>query len=82
MSNRKTLVAENLARYDDPAEKARICLEAVQRNGLNLEFVPEELKTYELCLEAVKNYNRAFEFVPETLVEELEKLAVSEDQKQ
>ncbi len=65
MSNRKILVAEYLVRYDDPAKKAQICLEIVQRSGCNLEFVPEEFKTYELCLEAVKKDGDALEYVPE-----------------
>ncbi len=65
MSNRKILVAEYLASYDDPAKKAQICLEMVQRSGCNLEFVPEEFKTYELCLEAVKKDGDALEYVPE-----------------
>ena len=65
MSNRKILVAEYLARYDEPAKKAQICLDMVQRSGCNLEFVPEELKTHELCLAAVKKDCYALEFVPE-----------------
>jgi len=65
MSNRKTLVAENLARYEDPANKSQICLDMVQRSGCNLEFVPDEFKTYELCLAAVKKDCYALEYVPE-----------------
>lgn len=37
---------------------------AVEKNGLNLQFVPNELRTLELCLMAIQQDVRAFEFVP------------------
>jgi hypothetical protein len=46
-------------------------LEAVQEHGLMLEFVPEELRTYEICLAAVQAHPHRsgclLRFVPEEL---------------
>lgn len=42
-------------------------LESVKKNGLALEHVPIECRTFDLCLEAVKRHGDALEFVPEPL---------------
>ena len=49
------------------AKTAEVCLEAIGKNGLALEFVPDALKTKELCLEAVKQDIEALKYVPEKL---------------
>ena len=40
-------------------------LDAVERNGWSLEFVPEEHKTPELCLLSVQQYGLTLQYVPE-----------------
>lgn len=47
----------------EPSEK--ICLEAVKFNGMNLEYVHDDLKTNEICLEAVKNSGQSLQFINE-----------------
>ena len=42
-------------------------LEVVEKDGMNLGDVPEELKTVELCEMAVRKMGQALEFVPEEL---------------
>jgi hypothetical protein len=46
----------------------KIYLEAVKNNGLSLQYVPDNMKTYEICLEAVKNNHYSLEFVPDDLL--------------
>jgi len=50
---------------DKKITTAEEALEAVKKDGLTLQYVPEKLKTLELCLEAVKNRPTAIEQVPE-----------------
>ena len=42
-------------------------LEVVEKDGMNLGDVPEELKTVELCEVAVKDFPYALQYVPEEL---------------
>ena len=42
-------------------------LETVSDDGLELENVPADLRTYEMCFEAINDHSGAFEFVPEEL---------------
>jgi hypothetical protein len=42
-----------------------LCREAVNKNGLFLEDVPNKFKTYEICWNAVKQNEDALEFVKE-----------------
>lgn len=43
------------------------CLEIVKRNGLELQYVPRNLKTYEMCMEAVMSNGKAIQYVPDEL---------------
>ena len=43
--------------------------QAVHYNGNYLEYVPNELKTYEMCLAAVANDGAAYQFVPENQID-------------
>jgi hypothetical protein len=47
-----------------PHEFGALCLEAVTRNDLCFQYIPERLKTPELYLEAVKRNGSALEYVP------------------
>ncbi|MDR2719167.1 MAG: DUF4116 domain-containing protein [Treponema sp.] len=49
--------------YDETDEKKALSL--VKKDGMALEDVPEELKTYNVCLEAVRNFGLALSNVPE-----------------
>ncbi len=42
-------------------------IEVVQKDGLALRDVPDELKTPEMCLEAVRRDGRILELVPAAL---------------
>ena len=42
-------------------------LEIVFDDGLELENVPADLRTYEMCFEAINDHSGAFEFVPAEL---------------
>jgi len=44
---------------------AELCMAAVKKWGVALEYVPEEFKTWELCKEAVRNCAPALWYVPE-----------------
>ena len=53
-------------------------LETVSDDGLELENVPADLRTYEMCFEAINDHSGALEFVPEEhKTKELCELAVS-----
>ena len=57
-----------------------ISLSVIQKNGMSLQFVPEEKRTAELCFLAVQNYGYALKYVPEEKrTTELCLLAVQED---
>lgn len=43
------------------------CLEAVQRSGLVLQFVPEDMKTLNMCEKAVDQNSDAFKYVPDSI---------------
>jgi len=55
------LVYEPLLKYPE------MCRLAVEKNGLGLQLIPEDLKTPELCRLAVENNGLALEFVPNSL---------------
>ncbi len=56
-------------------------LEAVQKDGMALKDVPDELKTEELCMAAVQTHSDAFVFVPEELqTEEIAEEAAKRDE--
>jgi hypothetical protein len=40
-------------------------LAVIQKNGLQLEYVPENQRTLEICQAAIKQDNGALKFVPE-----------------
>jgi len=50
----------------------KMSMEAVQKDGMLLEFVPVEHKTRDVCLAAVKQNGNAFEFVPDKLKQDRE----------
>jgi len=56
-----------LTKLNEPAKKERLCLKAVKKDVDVLEYVPENLKTYEMYLEAVKKNGYALGLVPEDL---------------
>lgn len=45
-----------------------ICLEAVKRNGSELEFVPDDIKDHDICMEAVKQIGNILKLVPKTIM--------------
>lgn len=55
---------------------------AMEKFGLDLEYVPEEIKTKEICIAAVKDRSRAIMFVPKELkTEEIYKAALLSNKK-
>ena len=60
-------ISHNSLKPDGPLQA--LCLAAVEKDGLNLQFVPDELRTLELCLVALQKNCLPFEFVPEQLRE-------------
>lgn len=48
-----------------------VCLLAVQKNGLNLEFVPSEEKSLKICITALNQNKKSFQFLPQKLQEEI-----------
>jgi len=65
-------IPENLKASVDAALKnafstEELCLAEVQKNGMSLKYVPEELKTEAVCFAAMKHDGWALQFVPENL---------------
>lgn len=58
----------------------KMCLFAVEVDGLNLEYVPKNLKNYEICLLAVRGRSGALKYVPnEFKTDELCSLALEKN---
>ena len=58
-----------------------MCELAVEEDGQNLEFVPDEMKTLEMCIMAVNDCHWAIEFVPEEIQDEVSGLDIPEKAK-
>ena len=53
--------------YEPMLKCPEFCRLAVEKNGLGLQLIPEDLKTPELCLLAVKQNGAALKYVPDHL---------------
>lgn len=57
----------DLARMPEELCTEAVCLAAVQKDGMALQFVPEALRTVNVCREAVRWNHHALQFVPDRL---------------
>lgn len=57
----------DLARMPEELCTEAVCLAAVQKDGMALQFVPAALRTVDVCREAVRWNSDALQFVPDRL---------------
>lgn len=59
----KQILRDGLKLSQVPKPCYYLCLLAVQQNGLALEYVPEDLQSYEICVTAARQNSNAFDHI-------------------